>query len=115
MTKFLKVTALAVAAVVLLGIAGPPLVALLISAAIVAGGLHYFTKSTSLPGQIIWGSLIAVGVLSALSNVPGLVVLAIAGVVYYFYKNGDMPTFKKTTSTDDPFDHFEREWAKMNR
>lgn len=114
MKQFLKIAVLGTAAIMLLGIAGPPLAALLMSAAIAAVGVHYFVKSNSLAGQILWGSLIAVGVLSALSNVPGLIVIAIAVGIYYVYKK-DNDTFTSPANDDDPFQNFEREWAKMQK
>lgn len=114
MAKFIKVTAFGFIVLCVLGIAGPPLAALLMSAGITAVGIHYFTKSESILGQIIWGSVSAVGILSALSNIPGLVFIAIAVAAYYFYKE-DGFELKKTTHSDDPFDNFEREWTKMTK
>ncbi|MBS7344637.1 MAG: ABC transporter permease [Caryophanon sp.] len=113
MSTFLKFTAFSFITLCVLAIAGPPLAALLLSAAIAAVGVHYFTKSSSMLGQIIWGSVIAVGVLSALSNIPGLIVIAIAAAAYYYYQQRGASF--STTKTDDPFDNFEREWAKMTK
>lgn len=114
MAQCLKLTAFGFIVLCVLGIAGPPLAALLVSSGITAVGIHYFMKSNSLLGQIIWGSVSAVGILSALSNIPALVVIAIAAAVYYFYKQ-DGFTLKQSTHSDDPFDNFEREWAKMTK
>lgn len=112
MTTFLKLTFFSFAALCVLMMAGPALAALLLSAAIAAVGVHFFTKSQSMLGQIIWGTVIAVGILCALSNAPALFIIVIATIAYYLYKQNDVPFTKQS---DDPFHNFEREWTKMTK
>lgn len=111
MATLLKVTAFSFITLCVLAVAGPVLAALLLCGAITAIGIHYFMKSKSIFGQIIWGSVAAVGALAAISNIPGLAIVAIIAALYYAYKK-DALSF---TETNDPFDNFEREWAKMNK
>ncbi|RFU62414.1 lmo0954 family membrane protein [Peribacillus glennii] len=114
MKKFGLLLAGGIAACVLLANVGP-LAGLAICLVILYFVFKQFMKSESTSGKIIWG-LIGLAALSAsLANVPSLIGLAAAYVLYLVYKkwNGT----KKSTKNDeqDPFVNFEKQWAELKR
>ena len=89
-----------------------PLAGLLVSGVIVAAGVHYYNESMSTSAKIVCGTVIVIGLLSALSNFPAFVGLLAIVALYYMYKN---VKGERTISKEDPFTNFEKEWANLHK
>lgn len=113
MKKFLYFIGGSIAFLIALALLGP-MIGLLFSGLLVAAGLHYYTKSTSVFGKIMSATVALVGILSAASNIPAFIGLIAIIALYYIAKN-----WKKEANVieanDDPFNNFEKEWAKISK
>lgn len=116
MKKFFLYSAGFVAAIIALCLLAP-VAGLLISGALLAAGLHYYTKSTSTFGKVMSLVVALAGLVSALSNIPGFIGLVAIGILYYIYKTRKNEKVEIFTNTkeDDPFTNFEREWANLTK
>ena len=116
MKKFMLFIAVTIAVIILLCMAGP-LMGLAFSGLLIYLGLHYYVKSTSTLAKVLWVSVGLIGVLSAMSNIPGLVTIGIIIAIYYLFKESEKQNSKdvKTIHTEDPFTNFEHEWAKITK
>lgn len=90
-----------------------PMVGLLFSGLLLAAGLHYYTKSTSLFGKIMSATVALAGIISAVSNIPAFIGLIAIVIVYFVYKNWKDEKVI-ISKEDDPFTNFEKEWAKIS-
>lgn len=86
MKKFLYFIGGSIAFLIALALLGPML-GLLFSGLLVAAGLHYYTKCTSVFGKIMSATVALVGVLSAASNIPAFIGLIAIIALYYIAKN----------------------------
>lgn len=93
------------------------LLGLALSAAVIFTGLHFYLKANSTLTKIIWATIGILGVISAISNIPGLIGLLALAATYWVYKkwDSDAPTFKKSTSSNDPFTNFEKQWNDIQK
>ncbi|MEO4053299.1 ABC transporter permease [Solibacillus sp. CAU 1738] len=91
-----------------------PMIGLLFSGLLLAAGLHYYTKSTSLFGKIMSATVALAGVVSAISNIPAFIGLVSIAIAYFIYKNWNSEKAEVSTN-NDPFTNFEREWAKLTK
>lgn len=104
-----------IAAIIVLANLGS-LLALALSAFIAYVGYHYFTRSLSTFGKIAWGTVIVIGLLTAISNVPaffGILALLLLLVVWRKWK--EQPKSTVNTTTDDPFINFEKQWDELTK
>ncbi|SDN43398.1 lia operon protein LiaI [Fictibacillus solisalsi] len=102
-----------IAAVILLANLGP-MIGLAIGLVILYFSVKGFMKAETTSKKVIWAVIGIIAACSAISNVPALLGLAAAYVLYVVYKNW---SGKKQDSNDDsdPFVNFEKQWAEMNR
>ena len=72
-----------------------------------------FLKTDSTSMKIIWGIIGFIVLGGAAANIPAILAIAAAYVLYLVYKNwnGHNPKEKK----DDPFANFEKQWAKLKK
>ncbi|MCT6923664.1 ABC transporter permease [Metasolibacillus sp.] len=113
MKKFFYFIGGAIAFIVALSLLGP-MIGLLLSGLLVAAGLHYYTKSTSVFGKIMSGTLALIGFLTAASNIPAFIGLIAIVALYYIAKNWKKDS-NVVEASDDPFNNFEKEWAKLSK
>ncbi|MEN1966638.1 flagellar basal body rod protein [Lentibacillus sp. N15] len=77
-----------------------------------------FLKSHSTLAKIAWVIIGLLLVSMVLSNVPALIGLGAAAVLYLIYKNwkqdNDEPEVEIIDKSDDPFTNFEWEWNHLN-
>ncbi|WP_042472193.1 lmo0954 family membrane protein [Bacillus ndiopicus] len=113
MKKFLYFIGGSIAFLIALALLGP-MIGLLFSGLLVAAGLHYYTKCTSVFGKIMSATVALAGFLSAASNIPALIGLIAIFVLYYIAKNWKQESNIIETD-EDPFNNFEREWSKLSK
>lgn len=114
MKKFGLFIAGGIAACVLLANVGP-LVGLAVSLVILYFVFKQFMKSESTAGKIVWG-LIGLAALSvSLANVPSIIGIVAAYVLYLVYKNWNQSKKSKVEEEQDPFVNFEKQWAELNK
>ena len=102
-----------IAALVLLSNLGP-MVGLVVSLAILYFVFKQFLKTDSVWLKIGLGTLGIILLMAAASNVPAIVGIAAAYILYVVYKKWNA---NKVTAAgeDDPFQNFEKQWAEINK
>ncbi|MBQ0140850.1 MAG: ABC transporter permease [Kurthia sp.] len=93
------------------------LVGLLLSAALLYAGIHFYLKANS-TGKKVWWIIVGIlGVASAVSNIPGLIGLLALAAMYWIYKKWQTPSSENVfkTSKNDPFTNFEKQWNNIQK
>ena len=105
----------AAASIILLSQIGP-LLGLVISAAILYFAFKQFVKATTTLGKIGWGIGGVIMLVITASNLPAIIGLAAAYVLYLVYKkwNNNKQSII-TKKSDDPFQNFEKQWSELNK
>ena len=103
----------AVAAIVLLANAGP-MVGLALGLVILYVAFKGFVKAEAPFKKWLWGFIGVVVLLTTVSNLPAPVGIIAAVVLYIVYKKWNSSSPIKTEK-EDPFKHFERQWADLNQ
>lgn len=111
MKKFGLLLAGGVAALVLVSNLGP-LVGLAVSLAVLYFILKQFLKTDSTFKKITWGGLGLFILLATASNVPAILAIAAAYVLYLVYKKWNEDEAPSSKS-DDPFANFEKQWSEL--
>lgn len=113
MKKFGLLIAGGIAAIVLLSNLGP-MIALAISIAILYLVFKQFIKEKSTLGKFGWGIIGLCALMASASNIPAILGIAAAYVLYLVYKKWN--TSKSVVVEEkDPFVNFEKQWADMNK
>jgi len=89
-----------------------PMLALAITLGIGYLVLREFMKAKSTGSKLIWGLIGLVVISVSISNLPSIIGLVAAFVLYVVYTKWNE---RKVVEESDPFSNFEREWAKMNK
>jgi lia operon protein LiaI len=112
MKKFGLLLAGGIAAMVLLSTIGP-LVGLAVCLVVLYFILKKFQKAETKKAKVGFAVLGIFVLLATLHNVPALIGVAAAFVLYLVYKkwNGSKPSFKK--DNQDPFINFEKQWNEL--
>ncbi len=106
-----------IAAIILIANLGP-MAMFAISLAILYYAFKGFMKADTSLSKVAWAVLGLILFSITASNVPALVGVLAAFVLYFVYKKwNEEPTIveAKQTETTDPFVNFEREWAELKR
>ncbi|WP_174733661.1 flagellar basal body rod protein [Mesobacillus harenae] len=92
-----------------------PIVGLAISLVILYFAAKQFLKASSLWGKIGWGAAGLIVLLATASNIPAVLGIAAAYVLYLVYKkwNENEKVLDKQAETD-PFVNFEKQWSELN-
>ncbi|MGD6877745.1 flagellar basal body rod protein [Bacillus infantis] len=113
MKKFGLLLAGGIAGLVLLSNLGP-MIGLAISLLILYFVFKQFLKADSTGAKIGWGIVGVFALTAAASNIPAILGIAAAYILYVIYKKwNDKKTFVK--EDQDPFTSFEKEWSKINQ
>ncbi|WP_026695919.1 hypothetical protein [Peribacillus kribbensis] len=110
MKKFGLIAAGVIAAVILMANLGH-IIGLVISVAILYLVAKRFVKAKTVWKRILWGGLGLIVVVSAISNIPAVLGLAAAFVLYMVFRNWNKT--EEPQKESDPFTNFEREWSKL--
>lgn len=89
-----------------------PMVGLVISLAILYFVVKRFLKTDSILMKIGWGFIGFVALMASASNIPAVLGIAAAYILYVVYKNWNK---SKTVITEenDPFVNFEKQWSQL--
>ena len=90
-----------------------PMLALAITLGIGYLVLREFLKAKTTGAKLIWGLIGLLVISVSISNLPSIIGLVAAVVLYFVYKKWNER--KVVVEESDPFSSFEREWAKMNK
>ncbi len=112
MEKFGLLVAGFIAAMVLVSNLGP-LVGLGVSLLVLYFVVKQFLKTDSTAGKIGWGIAGFTILMATASNVPAILGIAAAYVLYLVYKNWDKKA-EAVHKENDPFMNFEKQWAQLN-
>jgi lia operon protein LiaI len=113
MKKFGLLLVGGIAAIVLLHNLAP-IVGLVISVAILYLVVKQFLKTDSILMKIGWGMIGFMALMASASNIPAILGVAAAYVLYVVYKNWN--TSKKVIKEEnDPFVNFEKQWSELNK
>ncbi|ADI27974.1 permease [Geobacillus sp. C56-T3] len=113
--KIVLFVAGAVALLVLLFHLGP-LVGLAITLAVLYYAFKKWLKAPSTFGKVVWALIGCAALVASASNVPALIALVPAYVLYVVYKkwNG-VKDERVVPEADDPFVNFEKQWAELQK
>lgn len=112
MKKFLLVILGILCLIVLLAHVGS-MIALAISLAILYLAFKKFIGAEGMGHKVIWATVALIALGFSLGNVPSLIgLLALAGLIYSW--RAWHKAAGHATATEDPFDHFEREWKELH-
>ncbi|MEK4970872.1 flagellar basal body rod protein [Niallia circulans] len=105
----------AAASIILLSQIGP-ILGLVISAVILYFAFKQYTKATSTSGKLGWGIAGVIMLIITASNLPAIIGLAAAYVLYLVYKKwNNKQTIITNKTADDPFANFEKQWSELNK
>ncbi|WP_409290765.1 flagellar basal body rod protein [Peribacillus sp. SCS-37] len=88
-----------------------PMIGLAIGLAVLYYAAKKFMKAESAWGKAVWGILGLIAIAGSISNVPALIGVAAAYVLYLIWKNWNRA--KEDKVENDPFVNFEKEWARL--
>ncbi|MBA2874388.1 lmo0954 family membrane protein [Thermaerobacillus caldiproteolyticus] len=113
MKKCALLVAGGVAAIVLVANLGS-IVGLAISLVIMYYAFKKFVQAKTVVKKVFWAVLGLIALSAAASNVPAIIGVAAAYVLYIVYKkwNKHKPIMEPV---DDPFINFEKQWAELKR
>ncbi|NHC42680.1 flagellar basal body rod protein [Bacillus sp. MM2020_1] len=114
MKKFGLLVAGGIAAIILLTTIGP-MVALLISLVLLYFIYKQFLKAESTGWKIGLGIIGVIVLLASLHNIPAIIGVGAAYVLYLVYKNWNRNKQVILEKETDPFINFEKQWNELNR
>src|SRR5690606_23257894 len=114
MKKFGLLIAGGIAAIILLSNLGP-MIGLAISLAILYFVFKQFMKSESTWGKIGWGAIGFIALMASAGNIPAILGIAAAYILYLVYKNWNKTKSEKQETSRDPFTNFEKQWSELNK
>lgn len=100
-----------IAAMVLISNLGP-IIGLGVSLLVLYFVLKQFLKTNSTAAKIGWGIAGFIVLMATASNVPAILGIAAAYVLYLVYKNWDKKELA-LKEENDPFVNFEKQWAQL--
>lgn len=113
MKKFGLLLVGGIAACVLISQLGP-IIGIVISLALAYYALKRFLKTDSTFAKICWGMFGFIALMASASNVPAIMGIAAAYILYLVYKKWN-ESEKVIKKSNDPFENFEKQWSEMNR
>lgn len=112
MKKFGLLLAGGIAALILISNIGP-LIGLAVSMVVLYFIFKQFLKTDSTSKKIAWGIFGLFILMATASNVPAILAIAAAYVLYLVYKKWNDE--KNTYKSDDPFVNFEKQWDELKK
>jgi lia operon protein LiaI len=114
MKKFALLVAGGIAAIVLIANLGP-LVGLAISLLVLYFAVKKFLKADSTFEKVCWGLIAFAVLMVTASNIPAILAIAAAYILYVIYKNWDKKGSQTVVESNDPFTNFEKQWSQLNK
>jgi lia operon protein LiaI len=112
MKKFGLLVAGGIAAIILLSTIGPML-GLLVSLVLLYFIYKKFLKTESTGWKVCLGIIGVIFILASLHNIPAIIGVAAAYVLYLVYKNWNRNKQVKVKEETDPFINFEKQWNEL--
>jgi lia operon protein LiaI len=112
MKKFGLLVAGGIAAIILLSTIGPML-GLLVSLVLLYFIYKKFLKTESTGWKVCLGIIGVIVILASLHNIPAIIGVAAAYVLYLVYKNWNRNKQVKVKEETDPFINFEKQWNEL--
>lgn len=112
MKKFGLLLAGGIAAIILLSTIGP-MVALLVSLVLIYFIYKQFLKTESTGWKVCLGIIGGIVILASLHNIPAIIGLAAAYVLYLLYKKWNRTKQVTVKEETDPFINFEKQWNEL--
>ncbi|NRD78083.1 flagellar basal body rod protein [Bacillus sp. BRMEA1] len=112
MKKFGLLLAGGIAAVVLLSTIGP-MVGLAVSLVLLYFIVRQFLRTKSIGAKIALGILGLVVLVASIHNIPAVIGVGAAYVLYIVYKKWNQNKFRKLKEESDPFVNFEKQWNDL--
>jgi lia operon protein LiaI len=112
MKKFGLLVAGGIAAVVLLSTIGP-MVGLVVSLVLLYFIFKQFLKTDSLGAKIGLGMIGLVVLMVSIHNIPAIIGVAAAYVLYLVYKKWNQTKYRNRREDSDPFANFEKQWNEL--
>jgi lia operon protein LiaI len=114
MKKFGLLIVGGIAAIILLANVGP-MIGLAISLVVLYFVFKQFMKAESTSGKIIWAIVSLIALSISVSNIPSIIGIAAAYILYLVYKNWNEKKQTIVQEEKDPFVNFEKQWAELKR
>ncbi|MFB6469484.1 flagellar basal body rod protein [Cytobacillus sp. Hz8] len=114
MKKFGLLLVGGIAALVLISHLGP-MIGLVISLGLAYFALRGFLRARTTGAKVAWGIFGFIALMASASNVPAILGVAAAYVLYLVYKKWNSRKTIMTKESNDPFDNFERQWSEINK
>ncbi|MDF0725857.1 flagellar basal body rod protein [Cytobacillus sp. S13-E01] len=114
MKKFGLLIIGAISALVLLGNVGP-VIGLAISLVIMYFAFKGFMKTDSTAKKVMWAVIGLIALAASASNVPAIIGIAAAYVLYVVYKKWNSTKETVVKEDSDPFTNFERQWSELKK
>jgi lia operon protein LiaI len=112
MKKFGLLLAGGIAAIVLLSTIGP-MAGLVVSLVFLYFILKQFLKTKTTGGKVGWGIFGFIVVMGSLHNVPALIGVVAAFVLYLVFKKWNGTKHSVVKEEADPFVNFEKQWNEL--
>ncbi len=74
-----------------------------------------FLKAGSTGGKIGWALIGLVLLSTSIANIPSLLAIVAAIVLYFVYKSWNGQKEVASDEQQDPFSNFEKEWERLNK
>ncbi|WP_040206420.1 lmo0954 family membrane protein [Neobacillus jeddahensis] len=114
MKKFGLLVAGGIAAIILLSTIGP-IVGLMVSLALLYFIYKQFLKTESTGWKIGLGIIGFIVIMGAIHNIPAIIGVGAAYVLYLVYKKWNRNKYKIAKEESDPFTNFEKQWNELNK
>jgi lia operon protein LiaI len=114
MKKFGLVVVGGLAAIVLFSTLGP-MVGLAVSLLVMYFVFKKFLKADSTMKKVGWASIGLIALIVAVNNMPAILGLVAAYVLYVIYKKWNSSKSTVVKESDDPFVNFEKQWNELKQ
>ncbi|MGD6832677.1 flagellar basal body rod protein [Sutcliffiella halmapala] len=93
-----------------------PLLGLAVSLVVSYYAVKEFMKTDSTANKVLWGIIGFIAIGFSIANVPAVLGLVAAYILYVVYKNWNKSkdTIIDAKESSDPFTNFEKEWNALN-
>jgi lia operon protein LiaI len=92
-----------------------PLLGLAVSLVVSYYAVKEFMKTDSTANKVLWGIVGFIAIAFSIANVPAVLGLVAAYILYVVYKNWNKTKEEeKVVESTDPFTNFEKQWNSLN-
>ncbi|TYS67161.1 flagellar basal body rod protein [Sutcliffiella horikoshii] len=93
-----------------------PLLGLAVSLVVTYYAVKEFIKTDSTGTKILWGIIAFIAIAFSIANVPAVLAVVAAYILYVVYKNWNKEKENNTIiEAGDPFTNFEKQWNSLNK